>query len=152
MKKVNKTWGVDLFLGIALILFVIFTMSFKVTKNPWEAKDLMPAKELADIINDPKVEKPLIISIGPSGLIKGAIEVGETKESENISKLKQLLSKLKKNKKIVVYCGCCPFKDCPNIRPAFSLLKSMQFENAKLLDLSTNLKVDWIDHNYPMAE
>ena len=56
-----------------------------------------------------------------------------------------------KKRNIVIYCGCCPFKDCPNIRPAFSLLNSMKFTNHKLLNLPLNLKTDWINHGYPMS-
>ena len=43
-----------------------------------------------------------------------------------------------------------PYKNCPNVRPAFTLLNEMKFTNHKLLDLPANLKVDWIDKGYPM--
>jgi hypothetical protein len=36
------------------------------------------------------------------------------------------------------------------VRPAFKLLNDLQFTNAKLLDLSHNLKADWIDKGYPV--
>jgi len=52
----------------------------------------------------------------------------------------------------VIYCGCCPFEHCPNVRPAFQLLNEMKFTNQKLLNLSTNLKTDWIDKGYPVAK
>ena len=110
---------------------------------------LSPAS-LAGTINDAKAEQPVIYSIGPSGMIKGAIKIGPTQDQENIDKLKTALSKLPKNKAIVVYCGCCPFKNCPNIRPAMRLLAEQKFTNYKLLDLSQNLKTDWIDLGYPM--
>jgi hypothetical protein len=62
------------------------------------------------------------------------------------------LEKLPKDASIVVYCGCCPYRSCPNVRPAFNLLNSMGFKNHKLLDLPQNIKVDWIDHGYPVME
>jgi hypothetical protein len=52
---------------------------------------------------------------------------------------------------VIIYCGCCPFDKCPNIRPAFAALKEMGFKNARLLDLPKNIKADWLDKNYPAA-
>ena len=51
---------------------------------------------------------------------------------------------------MIIYCGCCPFRRCPNVRPAFELLKKMKFTNAKLLNLPTSLNDDWISKGYPM--
>jgi hypothetical protein len=51
---------------------------------------------------------------------------------------------------VVIYCGCCPFRNCPNIRPAFNLLKEKGYTKPRLLNLKQNLKVDWTDYGYPM--
>lgn len=118
--------------------------------EPWTPEQLLEPSKLASIINDSNATKPLILNIGPAGQIKGAIKVGATKESENLNNLKELLSKEDKNRMIVIYCGCCPFEVCPNIRPAFSLLNKMKFSNHKLLSLPHNLKIDWINYGYPM--
>lgn len=136
--------------GTALLLLITTTAFIAKQAEPWKLDQLMAPKDLADIINSSTDAKPLIISIGPSGLIKGATDIGPVNKKENLNKLKQLLSEEKKDRNIVIYCGCCPFKSCPNIRPAFSLLNSMKFTKHKLLDLPHNLKVDWIDHSYPM--
>ena len=53
---------------------------------------------------------------------------------------------------IVIYCGCCPFEHCPNIRPAFNLLNEMGFTNQKLLSLQKNIKADCIDKGYPVSD
>jgi thiosulfate/3-mercaptopyruvate sulfurtransferase len=66
--------------------------------------------------------------------------------------LREIVSKYPKDADIVIYCGCCPFKDCPNIRPAFNLLKEMNYTNTKLLNLPHNLKTDWADKGYPMSK
>jgi hypothetical protein len=34
---------------------------------------------------------------------------------------------------VVIYCGCCPLDKCPNVRPAFTLLKTMGFTNLHVL-------------------
>lgn len=141
--------------SITIFAFVILAFSkigFSQTNTePWTQDQLMQPETLAAIINDSSAAKPLIISIGPVGLIQGAVKVGPTHENEYLKELKKLLSKEDKKRDIVIYCGCCPFKDCPNIRPAFSLLTEMKFTNHKLLNLPRNLKVDWINHGYPMS-
>ena len=117
--------------------------------EPWTEKQLMEPATLAKIISEVSAKKPIILSIGFGGGIKGSIEVGAGRDKEGIENLKKELSKLSKDSDILIYCGCCPFKDCPNIRPAFKLLNEMKFTNHKLLNLSQNLKVDWIDKGYP---
>jgi hypothetical protein len=51
----------------------------------------------------------------------------------------------------VVYCGCCPYEHCPNVRPAVAVLKEMKFTNFKLLNLEKNIKTDWLDKGFPAA-
>ena len=94
----------------------------------------------------------LVLSIGPDAIIKGSAAIGPTSEKENLEKLRQYLSDVPKNKEVVIYCGCCPFDRCPNIRPAFKVLDDMDFKNGKLLDIPQNIKVDWLDKGYPMNE
>lgn len=118
--------------------------------EPWTQAQLMEPEKLASIINDPSATQPLILNIGPAGSIKNSIKVGAANDKDNLDKLKDILSKEDKTRAIVIYCGCCPFKNCPNIRPAFLLLTKMSFTNARLLNLSNNLKMDWINKGYPM--
>ena len=117
--------------------------------EPWRPDQLMPPADLAGIINNSAANKPLIICVGPSGTIKGSVETGPSNKAENLAKLKELLQKENRKEAIVIYCGCCPFKNCPNVRPAFTLLNEMGFTNHKLLDIPHNIKVDWMDHHYP---
>lgn len=133
-----------------LILVAVACASTSQKDEPWTESQLMNPADLAKMLNDPAAAFPVIYSIGPSGGIRSSIDIGPGKEKENIEKLRAALTKLPKDKNIVLYCGCCPFEPCPNIRPAFSLLNEMKFTNHKLLNLSQNLKVDWIDKGYPM--
>jgi len=120
--------------------------------EPWAANQLMPPAELARIIKDKNAHQPIVLSIGPGAIIKGSVDIGPANKKENLAKLKAKISKLPKDAKIVIYCGCCPFGNCPNIRPAFQLLKEMKFTNQKLLNLQQNIKVDWIDRGYPVTK
>jgi len=143
----RKTTGII----VAILCVVIAAAFIKRQTEPWRPDQLMEPKDLAAIMNGKTEEKPLIISVGPAGLIKDAVDIGPAHEKESFDKLKALLDKQKKDRQIVIYCGCCPFEHCPNVRPAFKLLNEMKFTNQKLLNLTHNLKADWINNGYPMA-
>ena len=63
--------------------------------------------------------------------------------------LEQAVAKLPKDKELAIYCGCCPFSQCPNVRPAFALLKQMGYTKVKVLSIPTNLSTDWVSKGYP---
>ena len=144
-----------------VLIFLFFTLAASVYANnvfsqgqndPWTPQQLLAPSDLAKVLNNPKSSQPIVFSVGMQAIIKGSIDIGPTMRPENLNTLKQKLGKVAKNAQIVVYCGCCPFSRCPNIRPAMKLLKDMQFTNYKLLNLPQNVKVDWIDKGYPMSE
>lgn len=118
--------------------------------NPWRDSQLLEPAELAAMIksND---SKPVILNIGVVEDIPGAIHVGAVSQPENMKKLQKAVLVFPKNTELVIYCGCCPFTKCPNIRPAFLELEKLGFTNMKLLDLPVNLKTDWIAKGYPVA-
>jgi len=125
----------------------------KVQPDPWTAADLLAPASLASTIQTgAKGEQPLILSVGPAAMIKGSQDIGPASQKENLTKLKEALEKAPKDRAIVIYCGCCPFTHCPNIRPAFNLLKQMHFTHAKLLNLEHNIRTDWIDKGYPTQQ
>jgi len=116
---------------------------------PWSANQVMAPDILAAKIVKKQTKNILILSVGPSAVVKGSVDMGMANDPENLEKLKSYVAKLDKNKEIVIYCGCCPYDRCPNIRPAFNALVEMGFKNVKILDLPKNVKTNWIDHNYP---
>jgi hypothetical protein len=118
--------------------------------EPWTDKQLKDPAVLAATLADPKAPKPVIFNIGPVQQIKGAIAIGPVNTPDNLDKLRHQLEKLPKDKEVIIYCGCCPFRRCPNVRPAFELLQKMKLKNAKLLNLPTSLNDDWISKGYPL--
>lgn len=116
--------------------------------DPWNKFELLKPDALAEMIQTG--QKVKIYNIGVVQNIKGAINMGAATEKENLEKFKKVLAGLPSNTNLVIYCGCCPMDRCPNIRPAFQLLKDMKFINAKLLELPVNVKTDWIDKGYPV--
>jgi hypothetical protein len=148
MMNKRKIIFVSLF-AIAFIVSAFQRVSVQKRDEPWTKQQLLEPSDLAEVLNNPNSPQPIVYSIGPQAIVKNSIDIGPAQEKEYLEKLKQQLSRLPKDANIVIYCGCCPFNRCPNIRPAFKLLTEMGFVNHKLLDLPHNIKVDWIDHGYP---
>ena len=135
---------------VAVFCFSGLSLARAQTDEPWTDKQLKDPAVLAAAIADSKATKPVIFNIGPVQQIKGAVAIGPASAQANLEKLKQQLAKLPKDKEVIIYCGCCPFRRCPNVRPAFELLKKLKFTNAKLLNLPSSLNDDWISKGYPI--
>jgi len=157
---VNEINDLTMKTKIAIILFLTVSLpgmafnlfSSQEQKDPWTPQQLLNPAELAKMLNNPKLPQSYVFSVGPQAVIKGSIDIGPARMKGNLDNLRQQLDKLSKNALIVIYCGCCPFDRCPNVRPAIELLKNMQFRNYKLLNLPRNIKADWIDPGYPVND
>lgn len=136
-------------LTLALVFSGIF---YSQAQDLWKKEQLMPTKELADKINAniPAKEKPLILNVGPMELIKSAIDVGRATSVTGIEKIKSTVALEPKTRTVVVYCGCCSYASCPNIKPAYDALIAAGFKNAKVLELPEGIKPDWVAKGYPM--
>lgn len=119
--------------------------------NNWTPDQLQQPADLAKRINENK-NIPVIINVGPRALIPHSLDAGMTDNATGIKNLKSILAKLNKNADIVIYCGCCPFADCPNVRPAIQVLKENKFTNYHLLNLPQNIHADWISKGYPVIK
>ena len=117
----------------------------------WTTDQLMEPEELVKAIKDVK-NMPVIISVGPGAIIPHSLDLGMLNDSAGVIRLKKALREIPKDAKVVIYCGCCPFEHCPNVRPAIDVLKEMKFTNYYLLDLPNNIKKDWIDKGYPTVK
>ncbi len=118
---------------------------------PWNDNELIEPAVLAATLKDSPEKLPLILNIGAVEDIKGAKLIGAVSAAENMKMLKSVVAALPKSTAIVIYCGCCPFAKCTNIRPAFMELKKMGFTNIKLLNLPVNLQTNWKTKGYPLA-
>jgi len=152
LQTMSTKFLIILFFSVATSALSFGQFTTQRQSEPWTQQQLLPPAELAKVLNDPKAPQPIVFSIGMEAIIRGSIDIGPVMMNQSLNLLKQKLSSLPKNAQIVVYCGCCPFASCPNVRPAMELLKNMQFTNYKLLNLPQNIKVDWIDKNYPIND
>lgn len=101
--------------------------------------------------------KAIIFHVGPSVLyrsrhIPGAIDIGMTSKPEPLEALRTAAGKLSRDRDVFLYCGCCPWDRCPNIKPAIELLRGMGFQKVKAVYLAQNFKSDWVDHGYPAVQ
>ena len=125
--------------------------------DPWQVSQLMKPEELAKSLSEASGEKMLVLCVGyplpyHGAHITGSKYVGPASKPDGIEKLKQTVESLPHDKQIVLYCGCCPWTNCPNIRPAFQSMKDWGFKNVKALYLPRNLRQDWIDKGFPIQK
>jgi thiosulfate/3-mercaptopyruvate sulfurtransferase len=127
---------------------------------PWIAGQVWHSADLARILANPKAQSlkqtpPQILQVGFEVLYKskhipGSVYAGPGSKDAGLANLKEAVAALPKDRQIVIYCGCCPWDHCPNIRPAFKMLQSMGFKQIKVLEIPTNFKTDWIDKGFPV--
>jgi 3-mercaptopyruvate sulfurtransferase SseA len=97
--------------------------------------------------------RPAVFMVGPNVLyrskhIPGSVFAGPGQSAAGLAMLKAEAGKLSRDREVVVYCGCCPWERCPNVKPAVDLLKQMGFPKVKALYLATGFKADWIDKGH----
>jgi len=125
--------------------------------DPWTADGLMEAEHLASIVSGPDNSKPLILYVGPAVLYKrahipGAKGIGPAGEPDGLKSLQREAQALSRDRELVLYCGCCPWKVCPNVRPAFKVLQDMGFKRVKVLYLPHSLRQDWVNKGFPVQK
>lgn len=119
--------------------------------------DLMQPEELVRILKSSTAEKPLLLQVGSRVLyeeahIPGSEYVGPASTPAGLEKLRQRLQSVARKQSIILYCGCCPWSHCPNIKPAWDLALSMGFSKLKVLYIANNFGADWADKGYPTAK
>jgi thiosulfate/3-mercaptopyruvate sulfurtransferase len=100
---------------------------------------------------------PTILQVGFTTLfeeahIPGAIHAGPAVSGTGMALLRKTVAHLDRHKLLVIYCGCCPWPKCPNIRPAFEELRKMGFTNVKAVYIPDNFGADWINRGYPTVK
>jgi thiosulfate/3-mercaptopyruvate sulfurtransferase len=156
------------FLGFPAILFLLAflaaSLSFppvrgdeKKSADPWPSSQTLEPSLLAKMLIDKYTSVPTVVFVGfrslyVGGHIPDAAFHGTASTEQGLVKLKSWADSLPRSTDLVIYCGCCPFDHCPNIRPAYAALSAMGFKKLRVLVLPTNFATDWVNKGYPMQK
>ena len=126
--------------------------------DPWTSADVLSPSDFAREISAAKRADTLTtIYVGfhtlfEGGHVPGAVFHGTASTEKGVAELQEWLSGVPHSSNLVIYCGCCPFDHCPNIRPAYKLLRGMGFTHIRVLALPTSFAADWVEKGYPMEK
>ena len=117
--------------------------------------ELIRPEELAKALQS--TAKPTVLNVGPRVIyvqahIPGAEFIGPTAKPEGLEKLRARAAPLPRDSFLVIYCGCCPWEHCPNVRPAYAELKQMGFTRIKVLYIANSFGSDWVEKGFPTAK
>jgi thiosulfate/3-mercaptopyruvate sulfurtransferase len=121
------------------------------------AAELLQPEQLQEILGSSGGEKPLVLQVGSHVLyaeahIPGSEYIGASGQDAGLQSLQDRVKALDHGQFIVLYCGCCAWNKCPNIRPAYQQLRDLGFARVKVLYLATNFGTDWVSKGYPVAK
>ena len=146
------------FLGISLASLILTSFWPAVAYSQAIANPaLIEPAELVKILQSPKTPKPLLIQVGSHVLyqqahIPGSEYIGPASTESGLQQLRTRVQSLPRSKFIVLYCGCCPWTHCPNVKPAFDTLQVLGFTDVKVLYIPNNFGTDWVYKGYPVAK
>jgi thiosulfate/3-mercaptopyruvate sulfurtransferase len=128
----------------------------KQSADPWSAAQTVQAAEFAHELEE-KSAPPTVVYVGfhtlfAGGHIPGATFHGSASTEQGLAELKKWADTLPRTTNLVIYCGCCPFEKCPNIRPAYIALNEMGFKKLRVLILPTSFVKDWAEKGYPIQK
>ena len=147
---------------IAAVMFLTLVASAQSGRPP-DALELPPGstellqpQELVKALQS-GAAKPVVLYVGPRFLytqahIPGAEFIGPKSDPHSLENLKKRVAALPKNSPVVLYCGCCPWEHCPNIRPAYKELQKMGVKKVKVLYLANSFGSNWVDKGYPVEK
>jgi thiosulfate/3-mercaptopyruvate sulfurtransferase len=136
------------------IAITLTAFAFQATTIPHS--QLIEPEELVKVLNS-RGEKPLLIHVGFHVLylqahIPNSEYIGPARDPAALEQLRARVRSLQRATFIVIYCGCCPWDHCPNVKPAHDALVAMGFTNIKVLHVANNIATDWIDEGYPTTK
>lgn len=120
--------------------------------NPWPPTAQISAQALARELEAGK--KPTIVCVGfpilyEAAHIPGARIEGPGRETAGLARLEKWAHSVPHDTPVIIYCGCCPFSECPNIRPAYEALRHAGLTRVRVLYLEHSFARDWVNKGYP---
>jgi thiosulfate/3-mercaptopyruvate sulfurtransferase len=122
---------------------------------PWNSAEVIHAADLSRIVADKKAEQPSIFQVGFETMFKtqhvpGSVYAGPGRSDAGIELLKHAVAGVPKDRTIVLYCGCCPWDHCPNMKPAYKVLHDLGYAHIKVVEIPASFQIDWIDNGFPV--
>jgi len=141
-------------LSVCLISLTASGFAFQAEAIP--ATQLLRSEDLVKILQPSKSEKPLMLQVGSHVLftqahIPNSEYAGAGSTEAGLAQLRKRVTNLPHSKFILLYCGCCPWSHCPNVKPAVDALRALGFTNVKVLYIANNFGADWVSKGYPTA-
>jgi thiosulfate/3-mercaptopyruvate sulfurtransferase len=133
------------------------TASTESSTEPWGPNMVLPADFVKELAGSGGTPKPVVVCTAPAflyrnGHIPGAVLHGPASDPGVLGELVAWARTLPRETSLVIYCGCCPLNDCPNLRPAFRALKDVGLAKVRVLILPDSLRADWIERGYPIEK
>jgi hypothetical protein len=105
-------------------------------------------------LRDPAL-RPVVVYVGfrslfRAGHVPGALFQGPASEPDGLAALRRWARTQPGSSRVVIYCGCCPFEVCPNVKPAFEALRDAGLNDVRVLVLPTGFGVDWVEKGFPV--
>jgi hypothetical protein len=123
---------------------------------PWTGSQTLTPDDLVQWLRDP-ISRPVVVYVGPrslfrAGHIPGAVRPGTASEPDGLAALRRWARTQSASAPIVIYCGCCPFDVCPNVKPAFETLRDVGLSDVRVLVLPTGFSADWVEKGFPVEK
>ena len=120
----------------------------KKSVDPWPSSQTLEPAQLAKMLTDKYSSVPTVVFVGFRSLYVGghvpdAAFHGTSSTEQGLAELRAWAATVPRSTDLVIYCGCCPFDKCPNIRPAYTAMSSMGFKKLRVLAIPTSFAVDW---------
>jgi thiosulfate/3-mercaptopyruvate sulfurtransferase len=128
------------------------------TADPWTKGQVFAAADLVrELPNSKGGTAPAIVYVGFRTLFEGghvplASFHGTASKEAGLRELRTWAGALPRSTNLVIYCGCCPFDRCPNIRPAYTAVHDLGFTHVRVLVLPTSFAADWVEKGYPIRK
>jgi len=142
---------------VVLFLASIFSISAMGQASAIPTSQLINPEDLVKLLQTAEKQEPLMIQVGSHVLyaqahIPHSEYIGPGSSASGLQQLRKRVDPLPRTKMIVLYCGCCPWGRCPNVKPPYDALAGMGFRNLKVLYIADNFGTNWVDKGYPTAK
>lgn len=131
--------------------------SLAVEQDPWTADQVMTPASLVKELSREASTRPAVACVAFDFLyrgahVPGAVFLGPGRDPNAIATLTKWARELPSDQEVVLYCGCCPWSRCPNIRPAYRALADLGFKRVRVVRIDRDFGRDWVTKGYPVEK